>query len=505
MKKIFLIIFFLISSNLFSQTPDTINKVSGPLGIWRMSNGYVYSAPGIPESTYVQDAFKFGDFWNMNDPGDEGVTFVQWINLACEQWNAERYIGVVRPPSESGVINVPSDTALYTPLWPPGMIQGAVRFSRLSKIHGQIYGINIDDFGGLDTANVHDIRDALKGKYVDSLGVVHHETPETTPWLKLFVVIYPHRTTLQPQFLPYIDGINLWYYNQNGLYTLIESDINSYRANYPGKEINFGIYVMNGDYGWMTPASISYLYHHLFDIYDDGRINGVMLFAGHWIIIPNITRTQWDNDNIPALLDTVYYPFIGRGIGHVYDSSMLPLDSVFITCFTYGRMTGDTLVRSKKRTNASGIYELSVWAGNRTTDSTQYFVVAHKTGFISDTVSGWIHRDSLTEFPDIILYNSPIGIRPTGCNVPGSFHLSQNYPNPFNPKSNIKFQIAKLADVKLFIYNVLGKEIAVLVNEQLKPGTYEVEWDASNSPSGVYFYKLIASEYTETRKMVLIK
>ena len=59
--------------------------------------------------------------------------------------------------------------------------------------------------------------------------------------------------------------------------------------------------------------------------------------------------------------------------------------------------------------------------------------------------------------------------------------------------------------VKLTIYDVLGKETAVLVNEQLKPGTYEVEWDGSNYSSGVYYYKLVATDYTETRKMVLVK
>jgi hypothetical protein len=89
--------------------------------------------------------------------------------------------------------------------------------------------------------------------------------------------------------------------------------------------------------------------------------------------------------------------------------------------------------------------------------------------------------------------------------VPKYFTLSQNYPNPFNPKSNIKFQIAKSGDVKLVIFNVLGREITTLVNEALQPGTYEVEWDGSNYPSGVYFYKLNTTDYAETRKMVLIK
>ena len=89
--------------------------------------------------------------------------------------------------------------------------------------------------------------------------------------------------------------------------------------------------------------------------------------------------------------------------------------------------------------------------------------------------------------------------------VPMYFKIYQNYPNPFNPISKIKFDIAKLGNVKLTIYDVLGREITNLVNERLQPGTYETEWDGSNYSSGVYFYKLITPEFTQTRKMVLVK
>jgi len=71
--------------------------------------------------------------------------------------------------------------------------------------------------------------------------------------------------------------------------------------------------------------------------------------------------------------------------------------------------------------------------------------------------------------------------------------------------TNIKFQIPDLSYVKLIILDILGREVETLVNEQLNPGTYEVGWDASNYPSGVYYYKLAAADYTETKKMILIK
>src|SRR4030095_7468017 len=100
---------------------------------------------------------------------------------------------------------------------------------------------------------------------------------------------------------------------------------------------------------------------------------------------------------------------------------------------------------------------------------------------------------------------NPLGIININSEIPKEFSLSQNYPNPFNPKTIINFQLPMFNYVSLILYDVLGKEVASLVNEQLKAGTYEVNWDASNYPSGVYYYKLTAGDYTKTKKMVLIK
>jgi len=89
--------------------------------------------------------------------------------------------------------------------------------------------------------------------------------------------------------------------------------------------------------------------------------------------------------------------------------------------------------------------------------------------------------------------------------IPNSFSLMQNYPNPFNPKTKIKFDVVRLGEVKIIVYDVTGREIQTLVNESLKPGTYETSFDGSTLNSGVYFYKLITDGFTETKKMLLIK
>ena len=100
---------------------------------------------------------------------------------------------------------------------------------------------------------------------------------------------------------------------------------------------------------------------------------------------------------------------------------------------------------------------------------------------------------------------SQVGIKQISELVPLLFSLKQNYPNPFNPVTNIKFDILTSEFITLKIYDILGKEVATLVNEKLNVGSYEVDWDASGYISGVYFYRLRAGDYVDVKKMILIK
>lgn len=83
--------------------------------------------------------------------------------------------------------------------------------------------------------------------------------------------------------------------------------------------------------------------------------------------------------------------------------------------------------------------------------------------------------------------------------------MSQNYPNPFNPTTVINYELPKAAKVTLRIYDILGKEVANLVNDYKNEGRYSVEFNASNLPSGIYIYQLRTGEYTSMRKMMLVK
>lgn len=91
--------------------------------------------------------------------------------------------------------------------------------------------------------------------------------------------------------------------------------------------------------------------------------------------------------------------------------------------------------------------------------------------------------------------------------IPDKFFLSQNYPNPFNPATNLEFGISELGFVTLKIYDGLGREVETLVNEKLSPGNYNYQFSTFNSnlPSGIYFYRLRAGDFAETKSMILLK
>ncbi|MBS4028275.1 MAG: T9SS type A sorting domain-containing protein, partial [Ignavibacteriales bacterium] len=90
--------------------------------------------------------------------------------------------------------------------------------------------------------------------------------------------------------------------------------------------------------------------------------------------------------------------------------------------------------------------------------------------------------------------------------IPSSFELNQNYPNPFNPVTNLSFVIRHSSFVSLKVYDILGKEVAMLIHSKLMDaGKYDIKFDGSKIPSGIYFYQLRAGNFSETKKMVLMK
>ena len=135
----------------------------------------------------------------------------------------------------------------------------------------------------------------------------------------------------------------------------------------------------------------------------------------------------------------------------------------------------------------------------------------YSTNFPIQTLTGAYNQTNYGGSGDafVLKFNPTVGIKKISSEIPGNYSLYQNYPNPFNPTTNIKFDIPKASDVKLTIYDILGKEIAVLVNEKLNAGSYSVGWSAigggRNYSSGVYFYRLQSDKFSVTKRMMLIK
>lgn len=121
---------------------------------------------------------------------------------------------------------------------------------------------------------------------------------------------------------------------------------------------------------------------------------------------------------------------------------------------------------------------------------------------ISDTAGG--DTGFLRAWCLVITYTNCVGMEQT-LEIPNYYFLEQNYPNPFNPVTNIRFGIPETGNVRLVVYDILGREVTTLMNEHKKPGTYEVKFDASQLASGIYFYSLQTERVTETKRMLIIK
>jgi hypothetical protein len=105
----------------------------------------------------------------------------------------------------------------------------------------------------------------------------------------------------------------------------------------------------------------------------------------------------------------------------------------------------------------------------------------------------------------LITTDNPSSVGNSNPEIPEDYLLAQNYPNPFNPTTAISFSVPTATNIELKVFDVLGREVATLVNEPLAPGSHTVKFDAGRLASGVYHYRLRAGDFVETKKMILMK
>ena len=147
----------------------------------------------------------------------------------------------------------------------------------------------------------------------------------------------------------------------------------------------------------------------------------------------------------------------------------------------------------------SGMYQISP------TSTGFYKVFVDRLGFTSDSIIVNVASGTGTYDIDFNLHQLYVGITTNTNIIPDGYELFQNYPNPFNPSTKIKFHIGKSSNVRLSVFDITGREVATLVNSKLNPGEFVYEFNASNLPSGVYFYSIITEDFRQTKKMVLLK
>jgi hypothetical protein len=127
------------------------------------------------------------------------------------------------------------------------------------------------------------------------------------------------------------------------------------------------------------------------------------------------------------------------------------------------------------------------------------------SGVYTVSVVGAGSNGTPTHKRSITLNVNPVGLTQNKNEIPDEFELFQNYPNPFNPVTRIRFNLAKAGMVKLNIFDINGRAIADLINSAYNAGKYEVNFDAENLSSGVYFYKLETAGFSDVKKMLLVK
>lgn len=147
------------------------------------------------------------------------------------------------------------------------------------------------------------------------------------------------------------------------------------------------------------------------------------------------------------------------------------------------------------RTTNDGITWTQINTGLSNTNV--YQLLSDNTYLYAGTSSSGVFKRPLSE-----VINS---VNQISSNVPEGFSISQNYPNPFNPTTKIKFDLRTSENVKLVVFDAVGKEVATLVNEKLGAGSYEADFDGANLTSGIYFYKISAGSFNSVKKMMLVK
>ena len=340
------------------------------------------------------------------------------------------------------------------------------------------------------------------------------------------------------EFLFYHNGANLAFYNPtNGkreIWLRIDGAAGDYKLILTGSTINNGKYDAT-----LNPSRINPSYSG--NVFQNHVVEGTIwdLASAKNNICPNdyVLRTSWvDIDGVKRTITGEGNPgelWQGSGVGPTFDGRIgidvsAPGNSLVTT---YNPNSYWATFRNNLIQGGNGLYGIAnaVSAASPIVtgiialmlqmkpdlDAAQVKQILHQsarsdiyTGSTPNTHWGYGKVDALNA---LTLVNQLTGVK-EDKNIPARFSLEQNYPNPFNPTTTIRYSIpssplpfGKGLGVRLEVYDILGREVATLVNQEQQPGNYEVTFDASKLSSGIYFYRLQAGNFIQTKKMILLK
>ena len=229
------------------------------------------------------------------------------------------------------------------------------------------------------------------------------------------------------------------------------------------------------------------------NVYVSGRSKGVDTESDMTIIKYN---SSGDQQWVKRINGTA------NGNDFVYSMVKDSFNNIYVTGAVTGTGTLTDIVTIKYSGEGNELWNVSY---NGISNGDDIPVAVRLDGDNNVIVSGKSYSDS-TDFDYVtIKYSQTVGVNTISNQIPDKNHLGQNYPNPFNPRTLINYELRMTSDVKLKVYDILGNEVSTLVNEKQNAGSYEAEFDGSGLASGIYYYKLEAGGFVQTRSMVLVK
>jgi hypothetical protein len=247
------------------------------------------------------------------------------------------------------------------------------------------------------------MKGALMGKRVDENGKVDSSSPVTTPDLKLYIVVYEHHLGLKvdPQALDLLDGVCFWMWKQSEHYKQFDNYMEAVNRMFPNREVIAGTYVRHSREVPVVP-SVHHIMERAIDLYDKGRINGLLIFSAVWLSREETKRERWDELALPQFLGRVYYPFLGEGKGRVVDAkTKMPIKNALVSITRI--VGGKQLLTTRKLTDEQGEYQFGGWAGKGKNKRLDYQISIESDSFKPLSMRVRLRTDESMSFPDASL------------------------------------------------------------------------------------------------------